>query len=303
MSGRSFQREWVLPVGAAALLWGCAFAMACGTEGVAVLRGPPGQSALDRLLGASRVAFGENFFLQADTYFHKGVEHVQEEALTNSVFVRVNRSMKPHDHLHAEGYSLREILPWLKFATRMDPHNVVAYLVTAHWVSTALKRPDIAESVLLEAQRNNPRDYRILNERARLAFRAHDDQKAARLLDVALRVWPRGVENDEEQARLDRSQMLSYRAFLFGVEGDSESAMRYWRGALAMNPENQVLARRVELMENGMDLAQEDRRTWESVFGAHDDEHDHSQCDHDHEHEHEGGGPGVGSSCIMGGKH
>jgi hypothetical protein len=47
---------------------------------------------------------------------------------------------------------------------------VDAYLTTAYWLEGSIRRPDVAEAILREAQLNNPKDYRAINARAKIAF-------------------------------------------------------------------------------------------------------------------------------------
>ena len=285
--------DWVLPIGAALLLWGVAFSMACRLEGNRFVSVPIEQSFLERVLGVSRVAFGQTFFEQADLYFHQGVGYVRQQAFTNSVFIRAYEVIRPSAHAHTTGYTVSEILPWLQFTTRMDPKNVTAYLTTAYWLRSALRRPDLAEQVLLEAQRKNPYDYRVYNERARIAFQRRDDSRAARLLDAALKVWPSNEDPEDEQTLLDLSVILSRQAILYEMKGERDAALALFRKVVELRPGNVAVARRVEAMEQGMDYSHLDRKTWDILFGGTDkpvhvcgegDDHDH---DHDHDHNHD----------------
>lgn len=302
MSARPSRWSRIGPAVAVLVLWGGAFAMACRFEGNPLLRSGYGQSVLDRILGASRGAFSRGFFEQADMYFHKGIGYVRVSAITNSMYERLHGIIRPDAHAHAAGYKVSEIMPWLQFATQMDPHNVQAYLTMAHWLRSSIRRPDLAEEVLLDALRNNPRDYRIYNERARVAFQTKDDRKAAQLLAAAQRFWPGNENPEDEETLLDLSQILSRRAFLFELAGDRQAALQYFREVLRVRPGNEAVARRVKAMEQGADFSEADRKTWAFLFGAADDEHVHDEhCGHE-DHDHESAEHGDGG-CMTGGLH
>ena len=231
------------PAAVLLVLWGVAFAMAAQLTVSPHNLLSDDVSAAERLLGASRVAFSETFFEEADNYFHKGVGHVHRKAFSNDYFQSLSARINPSGHVHPENIEVSEIMPWLRFTTKMDPHNVEAYLTTAYWLEGAIRRPDIAEAVLREAQINNPKDYRVINARARMLFGTSDDEKAAMLLDAAIGLWPGSMPPDDQQARLDLAQMLSYRAFLCEIKGDRKGAIELFKRASAAMPKNRALER------------------------------------------------------------
>ena len=276
------QARHVMPLAAVLVLWGAAFSMACR-----LTLAPPSDRAGDfsvagQVFGASRMAFSSSFFTEADNYFHLGVGHVSRKAITNDFVQTWYAAIQPSGHLHAEGKSVREIMPWLEFAIRTDPHNVDAYLTAAYWLGMA-GRLDLAERVLLQAQHNNPRDHRILLERARMLLDRHDDVKAALLLDEGLRAWPGKVDPHDSQALLDLASLLSYRAFLHELKGDRQKALVFFRKALEASPGNPGLAKRVQALEAGKDMTEEDRAVWNTIFGRHKQCAREGDPDHDHD--------------------
>ena len=276
---------WLLPMAALLLLWGVVFSMAAQLTLRPLNLFSDNTSVAERLLGASRVAFGNSFFEEADTYFHKGVGHVQQKAFSNDLFQILKAEIEPSVHVHPEGVEVSEIMPWLRFTTEMDPHNVDAYLTTAYWLAGSIQRLDLAEAVLREAQLNNPKDYRVINERAKMFFGTKDDAKAAILLDAAIKLWPSGQNPEDQQTQIDLVQMLSYRAFLFELNGRCGQALDLFKKAYARMPSNKALEQRIHALEQGEDFSLKDRSVWESVFARHHvcsrEEADH-EGDHDH---------------------
>jgi tetratricopeptide (TPR) repeat protein len=273
------------------LLWGVAFSMAAQLTLKPLSLLSSDSSVAERLLGASRVAFGNRFFDEADNYFHKGVGHVQEKAFSNSCFQTLGAAIEPSIHVHPEGVDVSEIMPWLRFTTKMDPNNIDAYLTTAYWLEGSIRRPDVAEAVLREAQLNNPNDYRVINARAKMLFGTGDDAKAAMLLDTAIKLWPSNQDPKDEQAQLDLAQMLSYRAFLCELKSDRAGALDLFKRAHAVMPNNKSLEQRIGALERGEDFSRKDRQVWETLFARRhvcvreDAEHPHDE-DHEDDHDH-----------------
>lgn len=274
----------VIPLAAVLVLWGAVFSMACR-----LTLAPPSDrtgdlSVAGQVFGASRMAFSSSFFTEADNYFHLGVGHVSKKAITNDFIQTWHAAIQPSGHAHAEGKSVREIMPWLEFAIRANPHNVDAYLTAAYWLGMA-GRSDLAERVLMQGQQSNPRDHRILLERARLLLDRHEDVRAALLLDEGLRAWPGKEDPQDDQALLDLTSLLSYRAFLHELKGDRQAALVLFRKALEASPGNPGLAKRVRAIESGEDFSEEDRAVWNTIFGR------NKSCaregDPDHEHDHD----------------
>ncbi len=73
-----------------------------------------------------------------------------------------------HTHLDEGGAAgdlsgsdqVREILPWLKLSTELDPQNVQNYTVTAYWLRQRMHKTDEANQVLLEGLRGKSRQLR-----------------------------------------------------------------------------------------------------------------------------------------------
>ncbi len=80
-------------------------------------------------------AFGRHFFPNRHTHLDEG---------------------GPDDDLSGSD-NVREILPWLKLSTELNPQNVQNYTVTAYWLRRQMNKTEEANQVLLEGLRANPR--------------------------------------------------------------------------------------------------------------------------------------------------
>ena len=209
-------------------------------------------SITDLLFSSSRVALGNDFYRRADVYFHKGIEYSRPPARRGDPFRRLVDAVAPEGHLHTTGDAAKEIMPWLRLATRMDPHNVEAYLVMAFWLATGVDRPDLALQVLTEAQNNNPGNYRVLLEKGRLMLRNQDFARAGQALDLALKQWPGpGADADETQARLDRAVILTLRALLHEHAGEFGVAASMLAEVLAIFPDRVQINQRITELRAG----------------------------------------------------
>jgi tetratricopeptide (TPR) repeat protein len=189
------------------------------------------------LLGDSSRMFANSFFVKADEYYHSGfyptifdnnaafkTAHVAED--TGAVNSKnqgeetgfmgaprdwldaFGRHFIPNRHTHLDeggaaddlsgSDQVREILPWLKLSTNLDPQNVQNYTVTAYWLRQRLHKTAEANEVLLEGLRNNPGNCDILFELGRLyAESDHDTNRAENVWIAAAKNW-RPVEGNDD---------------------------------------------------------------------------------------------------------
>jgi tetratricopeptide (TPR) repeat protein len=254
------------------MLWGTAFALGC----FVVPNDPAddlGGGVMAQLFTSSRGVLAEKFYLTADTYFHRGVGHHKEQAFT-SWLESLHDNVRPESHEHAEGEEIAEIMPWLYFAAETDPDNVETVLVTAYWLSRNLNRPDEALALVNEALRRHPDDYELYAERARIYMMKHNAVKAANNLDHAIMLWPSDENPDDEGARLNLAQILSYRGFLWQIEGNADEAIRVYERAYAMFPEHDGLRMRLKRLRRGELRMSWARDTWQALFAEPHDDHD-----------------------------
>jgi len=271
------RRRWTGGLCALAL-WAAAFSLGClllsEAEGSA---GADARSVAARLLGSTRAAFSEVFYEKADEYFHGGVKHLHAEAFTN-VFQRWAGVLHPHSHVHREDEGIREIMPWLRFSTEMDPGRVEAYLVAAYGMARGARRPDLAEAILREASRVNPGDYRIRADWGRLLMKREDWAGALAKFDAGIRLWPSGRPEADEEVRSDLAALLSFRGFVRLRQGLREEAREDFRAALDLAPWNQSLRERLAEIERDADTVAWSGPMMDQMFSA-----QRSTCE-DHTH-------------------
>jgi tetratricopeptide (TPR) repeat protein len=175
------------------------------------------------LLGESRRMFANQLFVEADVYFHSGYyptmfdkqetdmdvkgepeggqnqegkdggkADVEETFLGEPLdwMERFGRHFFPTVHTHLDDERAREVLPWLRMAADMDPHQIETYLTAAYWLRGPLHKPDEAEQFLREGLRANPDSFEIYLELGYVDdFSRHDFPQARRLYELALKMW------------------------------------------------------------------------------------------------------------------
>lgn len=182
------------------------------------LRTPEGAAEGDLLtvvMGDGRRLFANQFFVQADVYFHSGYypsmfddqgmheenhmagggdEHEHDHDFLGKpkdwidAFGR-HFYVTEHTHLERDGLE-REMLPWLYFSARMDPHRIDTYTVAGFWLRTKLGKVKEAEEFLREGLRANPGSVPILYELGALLEEGRKDSHRARnVWEQALIRW------------------------------------------------------------------------------------------------------------------
>ncbi|MCX6339903.1 MAG: tetratricopeptide repeat protein [Candidatus Aureabacteria bacterium] len=243
-------------------------------------------SVLGRLLGESRQAIGSSLCVEADRYFHHGVPH-QTKAASMGFIQNLANEVQPRTLEHLSGGELYEMMPWLRFATRMDPHNMDAYLSAAFWVAEQENgHLPQAMDILAEARRNNPSDYRVPLQRGLILLHYGELDNAARLFDLALKLWAHTGGVNAEQKRIDIAALFNYRGLLYEHEGRTAEALACYREHLRIKPE----ANGVREIVRGIEEGQRSRADAERIL--HDlmkekvtpDEYCRHTDDHPHTH-------------------
>ncbi len=214
------------------------------------------------LMGDARKMFAQHFFIKADAYFHSGfyptiydngqafqTPHIAEDSGAmkgrnsgdeNSFLGpprnwidRFGRQFFPSVHTHlSEGGAngkedegqVREILPWVKLSTEMDPQRVETYTVGAYWLRRIGKTAE-AEDFLREGLRENPGDPQILYDLGRLYLAKGDSARARNIWESAIRRLPDVRETREHDARFVAQQLFGALAQLEEKEGHFSAAL------------------------------------------------------------------------------
>jgi tetratricopeptide (TPR) repeat protein len=191
-------------------------------------RADDGSGFVAALMGDSRRLFANQFFVEADVYFHSGFYptifdtpeaeetldvNSKEEAETPGAapasgrrpekdeggsflgpprdwVERFGRHFMPTQHTHLANGKVAEILPWLRLSADLDPHRIQTYLTASYWLRGTLNQPDEAEQFLREGLRANPDSYEIFIELGYVFdFNRKNPRMARNLFELALDKW------------------------------------------------------------------------------------------------------------------
>jgi tetratricopeptide (TPR) repeat protein len=243
------------------------------------------------LLGDSSRIFANDFFVKADAYYHSGfyptifdnnkafqTPHLAED--TGAIASRNNgeetgflgeprdwidafsRHFIPNRHTHldaggptddlSKSSDVREILPWLKLSTELDPDNVQTYTVTAYWLRRMGKITE-AEQVLYEGLRCNPGSYDILFELGRFFNESdHDTLRARNVWEAALHQWRAQSDADKKDSLRVGNDILVNLAQLEEKAGNYEHAIQCWEEAKQLSPNPDAIQQQINEVEKKM---------------------------------------------------
>ena len=158
-----------------------------------------------------------------------------------------------HTHLSDKGTNAeREILPWLKLASQLNPNKIESYTVGAFWLRT-LGRTNEAEQFLREGLEHNPQSYEILFELGRCRFERKDLDHARRFWLLAFSRW-REQENGkpkEQQNRFVAEEILNHLARLEARAGNREAAIQWLNIVRKTSPYPNEIDKRIEEVRAG----------------------------------------------------
>jgi hypothetical protein len=230
------------------------------------------------LLGDSRRMFANEFYVKADAYYHSGFyptifdnneafktahmaedtgavhskNHGEEETFMGPPRDWIDafgRHFFPDRHTHLDeggpqgdlstSDSIREILPWLKLSTDLDPQNVQNFTVTAYWLRQRMHRTEEANQVLLDGLHENPGSCDILFELGRLyAESYHDTNRAENVWVAAAKNW-KSVTGDDDTVAANN---FIYEKITTQL-GETERNAGHWQPAIKWFREAQKVSR------------------------------------------------------------
>jgi tetratricopeptide (TPR) repeat protein len=248
------------------LLWGASVSLLGVLSASASMELSGSSSVAAQLLGSTRVALAEYaFYEKADSVYHRGGSHYRETAITNTLFQSMQAALihKPGSHL--AGDQIGEILPWLRLSMSLDPHNIEAGLVAAHWVESGLARPDIAMEILSEMEAANPRSYMAQVGKGRLYAKLGDRDHTRLAFSRALKLWPSDEDPEDRGVLLNKREILVHLSVLKELEGDLEGAIMDLKQIVVMFPDNTTrgFLDRIAALEQGRDPKEPALHRWD----------------------------------------
>ncbi|MCU0771213.1 MAG: hypothetical protein MUE94_05505 [Verrucomicrobia bacterium] len=179
-------------------------------------------------------------------------EHAEPSGGPDDWIARLAARFEPDRHVHLEGDEDKEMLPWVKLAVEMDPHNVDAYAVGGYWLREMGKTRE-AEAFLREAQRNNPDSCEIYFELGRLTeLTTQDWGKAGRLYRLALVKWQAANAKLEKPDLIALAQILGRSAKVHEAQGEYEAALQDYTLLKRVSPSPEAVQRLIDQLQKRM---------------------------------------------------
>ncbi len=234
------------------------------------------------IMDAGRQAVSLWLYEKAELYFHMGKKPEVNRAFSANPFQNLSRSLDPVEHVHLNGETVAEILPWLWMAAKADPHNIQHYMVSSFWLAHEMGRPDLALDFLSEARCNNPFSYPIAMESGVIALNTGDKEEATSQLDAGLAFWLLSEEKASYDAKNDRARMLLYRALLYEDSGRKKDAVLMLEEILALFPARSEINKRISELKSGDAPSLLASSRWSDILHTEISERkDHKGCDYD----------------------
>lgn len=218
------------------------------------------------LFGDSRQLLANQFFTEADVYFHSGYypSVFDKNAENQKDIVRASHGSKeseeeekkenfmgpPKDwidafgrnfelvhHTHLEEGHEREILPWLRMAADLNPHMVEVYTVGAYFLYDHLHRKDAAAQFLREGLRQNPGNCDILFYLGRIYYLAdHDADRARNVWQFGVMQYHKWPEAARKKDELIYEQLAGNLAKLEAAQGNYPKAIEWMESVKLVSP-------------------------------------------------------------------
>lgn len=223
-----------------------------------------------QMLGEARAIVSNMSILQADIYMHGGVGHFYEEhgggmAITEeeghdehghgalvkpkistwNVLLKLSEAVAITDHKHLHGSEASEMIPWLYYAARTDPNNVMAYSLTAFWLGDKLGKVEDALAFLKEGLSYNPSSWELDAEIGRIYFQHLKDYGSAERYLLRADGILAAVKHDRYQERY----VLAWLAASYEAEGRHKDAIPVYLRLKELFPETTVYDGKIKELE------------------------------------------------------
>ena len=139
------------------------------------------------------------------------------------------------------GLEAKEILPWFRLATLLNPRNVDAYVTGAFWLDRKFGKPAEAMKFLKEGRENNPDDYRIYWEFAFLYYYRKDFAKAIESLETSKSLWKSKTSPNNDE----RASLYDFLGFLYWKTGGYSKAIENYEKFLEIFPADRKIKDRI----------------------------------------------------------
>ena len=228
-----------------------------------------------RTLGETKALVSDLTYLKADEYYHGGVKHKdlephiclfrdkearrekpehkhayekkheQEKFPGFNILSRIGSELSIHTVKHLHGEEEKEIMPWLYYSVKLNPHNVEAYVVGAYWVGSRLGKVDEALKFLREGMKHNPDAWQIYSEAGSFYFH----QKKNYIQAVKLYSKAESLMSEKNADEFDKSHVFTFLGASYEKTGKIDRALEYYRKDVDLFPSHRGLIKKIKKLE------------------------------------------------------
>ena len=231
-----------------------------------------------KTLGEFKNSLSDMSYLKADIYYHGGVYHIdegedhshgtlmdeREHALLGeeteereetaqkpgpslNILLDAGKAVAITGHRHLTGTREKEIVPWLYYAVKLNPHNETAYAVGGFWLATNLKKTDEAIKFLREGLAQNPRSWQISQMLGLIYLVKLKDYENAKIyLEKAKECGDR-----QDLDKFDTRSIYTPLANVYAKTGQTNKALRLYKKLLILFPANKTIEGQIREIESG----------------------------------------------------
>jgi len=149
---------------------------------------------------------------------HNGLKGVKPSL---NILLDVGEAIHITEHKHLKENEEKEIIPWIYYAIRLNPHNEAAYAVGGFWLAVQLKKPDKAIKLLKEGIANNPGSWEICATLGQVyLINKKDYENAKAYLEKA-----KGLGDKGKTDKFDKMRIYSFLAEAYVKLGEKNKAL------------------------------------------------------------------------------
>lgn len=126
-------------------------------------------------------------------------------------------------------------------ALELDPDNALLLNNTAYYMACQDKDLEQAEKYIVKSLEINPESVNSLDTYAWVLFKRNDFEKAKEIIDGVLA----DAETDDSDVEVS-AELLEHAGDIYFMNRLPDEALEYWKQALELDPDNELLQRKVE---------------------------------------------------------
>jgi len=158
-----------------------------------------------------------------------------------NILLDVGKTIQIAEHRHLSGKEEKEILPWLYYSIRLNPHNIMAYSVGGFWLAVKLKKPDEAIVLLKEGITNNPESWEIYETLGHVYYFNKKDYKNAEICLEKAKEFGDKANVD----KFEKRNIYTLLAEIYVKKGMPNKALLLYKTLLNLFPENETIRRHI----------------------------------------------------------